>query len=153
MQSTDPSAPIVGAPEPSRSGVARTEYHSYFKTTKQEEQWALEFLITMRNIQHGNHTKTTYNTYQDTFRQKLFILLLIRLQKENIFLLRRHYYVKISFSARDQKILATPVVNFINVFCAQFSYKILVPKISNPKYSFRMKFWRQKLAFVQKTRA
>jgi len=47
----------------------------------------------------------------------------------------------------------TPVVNFINVFCAQFPYKILAPKISNPKYSFRTKFWRQKRAFLQKTRA
>jgi len=41
-------------------------------------------------------------------------------------------------------------VNFINVKHTWFSYKNLAPKISNPKYSFLTKFWRQKLAFVQK---
>ncbi len=37
-------------------------------------------------------------------------------------------------------------LNFINILRARFSSKILVPKISNPKYSFCMKFWHQKRA-------
>jgi len=52
-----------------------------------------------------------------------------------------------------QYFLFLATVNFINIICSRFLYEILAPKISNPKYSFRTKFWRQKHAFVWKTHA
>ena len=60
IQSMDPSALVSGAPEPSRSGAASTEYLLTLRELNKMSDERLNLDMIMRNIPYGNATTREY---------------------------------------------------------------------------------------------